>query len=161
MRTSGINLCAQNFKGAYIINGKGKDVKTVREELEALQKCHPKEKMQIDNVGYGYLENEVPAYLLVTTGNDVEIYNDYVKNHHNEYRRISELEFPEYAGPNDFSDAIDYIEYFLKHEAVIDINAIQQGCRFKEDLGIFSALKILKAIKENNFDHINGKLRDK
>lgn len=146
------------FSGAYIVTGKGKDVKAVKEEIMKVKKDKLYDELKIDDIGYGYLEDNVLSYFIVTTGSrDIKTYNNFAKNW-DEYREVANLECPDNCTPEDFDNDKEYLDHLARHQGALDIEMISRSCYFSSELKALSASSIMKAIKNGAFDFVNGKI---
>ena len=93
------------FKGAYFITGCGKEVKEAEEKIESKLK----DNYDITKLGYGYTTNEAPAYILVTTGDDVARYNKFAAARQRDCYNALLEENPEKSAEN-FDDKHDYLK---------------------------------------------------
>lgn len=142
------------FKGAYAVVGMGKDAAKLEDKI--LEHRNVKYKtMQINRLGYGILEDDLPAYFLVTTGDDIKKYNQFAQNY-DEYRKIADMQLPDYSKREDFANGDEYIKHFVTHEGALDIDIINQWCNFNGGLNVVNAKNALKAIGENRFNFNNG-----
>lgn len=153
-------ISSPEFSGAYVVTGRGKDVKAVKEEIIKAKQDRLPGKVKIDDVGYGYLEDDILSYLIVTTGSrDIKIYNEFAKDI-DEYRRIADLEYPDDCRPEDFDGEAEYIDHFVRHQGALDIEMIDRYCSFSSELKALGASSILKSIKNGTFDFINGEIKN-
>lgn len=146
------------FKGAYIVGGMGDNAKVAYDKLKEISN-KSKTEMKVDEIALGYINDAIPAYFIVTTGNDVEVYNDFVKDF-DVYYDIASAEFPDDYIQHDYFDSDERrADAIARNEVNICIEAINRFCKFgdTESPKLIAAKNVLDAIKKNTFDYINGK----
>lgn len=150
MHISGISNT--QFRGAYFIIGNGEKVKQAEEKIDKKLQ----DKVEIKKLGYGYTTNDMPSYLLVTTGEDVAKYNRFAATMLQDcYEKVTE-QLPPKKTEEDFDTHHEFLNYRINRKGIHTIEAIRQYCNFKQEPLILNVEDVLSSIKEGEFDYLSG-----
>ncbi len=143
-----------SFNGAYIIKGKGEDVKQAVDEIKKHPQC------SIEGLEFAYTSADMPACVLVTTGKDTKKYNDfYADDKKKEAESFNKMfqSMPERFTKDDFKNLRKYMEYKANHQHRVWIAAIKKDCGFK-NLQILDGEKVFESMRQGEFDYSEGKI---
>ena len=145
------------FNGAYIITGRGEDVKNVEDEIKQHKEC------RIVGSEFGYSAADMPAYLLITTGKDTDKYDKFIaldeQKETSSFKKTSE-KMPEKFTRDDFKDVYKYMKYKALHQYRVWLTTIKQECGF-DNLQLLDSKKALESINEGNFNYSDGTFLNK
>ncbi len=154
-----------NFKGAYLITGTNK-------EVNKAAKCLNHAKQDYTGISYRTfgsdpLSDKLTSYLFVTTGKDVEVYNNFIKNEE-ALKQITYKSREFLLDVSDFEDELsvqDFNSYeeFENHQRMSEglniLQMISKKCKFSKPIHSISAKRMLGAAKEGKFDFKEGKIQ--
>lgn len=143
------------FRGAYYIKGKGADVK----QTEDLIKSNYKDRLKVAQIGSGYLTNDTPTSILVTTRYDVDVY-DYLDRWEKECCNDIAEQYPNSLKREDFENLQDFLKYKIAYDDFVNIKAIEDNCEFIENPKTLEAEDVLDAIKHDRFDFEYGEIEE-
>ncbi len=168
MRINGISgpaACPRlNFKGAYLLSGTNTDINKAAKYLNHA-------KQDYTNISYRKFGTEtysakLTSYLFVTTGKDVDVYNNFIQNE----KRLEQIgkKGKEYLLDNsgyedelsrkDFETFEEYEEHQRMSEGLNILKIISEKCNFSSPIHHISAKRALTAMNEKKFDFKEGKI---
>ncbi len=140
------------FKGAYIVSGRGGDVKEVENNI--FSKMGDKSRFTV--LGGDYSTNDLPANLLVATEGDIKDFSTFAINQQ-QYKSEILKKMPVKYTEKDFDTKRDYILYRINHANIIGLKALMENCPFTREPDILDAEAVLGAIETDCFDCRSGK----
>ncbi len=157
MHSNGIS--AQSFKGAYFVKGSGKEVKDFEDAAKSKTYDKP-DSLCTKVVGDGYTSCDMPACLLVVTGdNDIKAYKKFLKNEDKFCRSIPKNELKRIKADNCDDWASRIRETIINHmNSYMEI--VKENCKFKNTPDTLDAADALRALDADKFDWRNGKIKD-
>lgn len=140
------------FKGAYMVSGRGGEVKKAEEKIRAEAGC----MANVDILGNGYSAVDMPACFLVTTGNDALAYNKFVLKQQ-KYYDLTASKMPEERTIDDFKSKREFLAYKIEREMDTWIKTVREKCNFNQVPDVLDAELVLEAIDSGCFDYTDGK----
>ena len=142
-----------NFKGAYIITGTKAEI---NKATKSLRKANVRLKTNL--IGCDPYGDNLPAYLLVTTGKDIEKYRTFSKTAEKLYE-ANALSDPPKLREKDFESYREFEMHSYMSEALNIIEVLAKKCNFSSPLHHLSARKTIEAIKDGTFDYAEGRIK--